>query len=171
MLDNKKKHLDLLKYKQDLETQGKHISHESRKDFLELRKYSIMMTNHLHWKNRNQYLELIEQFLNGPLDLLSFDKKYPLIDDASSRLQADFILLEHFSDICLPYYLTLVDLSIVKIKIILEILEAEILETGISRTKFGGLMEDIFGECEFYEKDISDKFICIYIYTYKFNLF
>jgi hypothetical protein len=87
---NKKKHLELLKYAQE----EKLIYHESKKDYSELREYSTMMANHLHWENRSQYLELIEQFLNGPIKLLNFKKKYQLINDASERLEADLILLE-----------------------------------------------------------------------------
>lgn len=69
-----------------MKQEGKHIYDESKKDFLELREYTVMMINHLHWENRTQYFELIEQFLNG----LDLRKKYRAIN----RLEAELILFE-----------------------------------------------------------------------------
>ena len=71
-------------------------------------------------------------------------------------------------------------------------MEAEILETGITRldnfsinsesTKFASCIEDLFGECEFYDKEISDESFrsliegillemkeCLATYTINFN--
>ena len=73
---DKTKHLDLLKYSQRLEKEGKHIYDESRKDFFELCEYSAMMIAHLHWENQTQYFELIEQFSNGPINFLDLRKKH-----------------------------------------------------------------------------------------------
>ena len=91
---NKTNHLNLLKYSKKLETEGNSIYNESRKDFLKLREYSAMMTNYLYWENRTQYFELIEQFLNGPINFLDLRKKHRSVNDAAKRLQAELILLE-----------------------------------------------------------------------------
>lgn len=88
---NKEKHLYLLKYSQKLESEGKHIYDESEKDFFALREYSAMLINHLHWENRQQYFELIEQLLNGPVEFLKLRKKHRSI---GKRLQVELILLE-----------------------------------------------------------------------------
>lgn len=45
---HKTNHLNLLKYSQKLEKEGKQIYDESREDFFELRGYSAMIINHLH---------------------------------------------------------------------------------------------------------------------------
>lgn len=94
---NKAKHLDLLKYRQKLESEGKSLYEESNKDFLELRHYSAMMIAHLHWQNREQYFSLIQKFLDNPLDLLPLQtlrERYDSINDAVKRLQAELILLD-----------------------------------------------------------------------------
>jgi len=91
---NKEKHLYLLKYSQKLESEGKHIYDESEKDFFALREYSAMLINHLHWENRQQYFELIEQLLNGPVEFLKLRKKHRSVNDAGKRLQVELILLE-----------------------------------------------------------------------------
>jgi hypothetical protein len=91
---NKEKHLYLLKHSQKLESEGKHIYDESEKDFFALREYSAMLINHLHWENRQQYFELIEQLLNGPVEFLKLRKKHRSVNDAGKRLQVELILLE-----------------------------------------------------------------------------
>lgn len=53
-----------------------------------------MMIEHLHWENRTQYFELIEQFLNGPINFLDLRKKYQSIDDIGKLLQARLILVK-----------------------------------------------------------------------------
>jgi hypothetical protein len=91
---NKEKHLYLLKYSQKLESEVKHIYDESEKDFFALREYSVMLINHLHWENRQQYFELIEQLLNGPVEFLKLRKKHRSVNDAGKLLQGELILLE-----------------------------------------------------------------------------
>jgi hypothetical protein len=91
---NKENHLYLLKYSQKLESEGKHIYDESEKDFYKLREYSAMLINHLHWENRQQYFELIEQLLNGSVNFLKLRKKHRSINEAGKSLQVELILLE-----------------------------------------------------------------------------
>ena len=100
---NKKKHLNLLKYSQKLRQEGKCIYDESEKDFFELREYTIMMMDHLHWENRMEYFELIEQLLNGPIKFLKLREKYKSINDTTKFLESRLILLEpnvKSEDIC-----------------------------------------------------------------------
>ena len=100
---NKKKHLELLKSFQKSENPKKICWDEEflelvefRPDekFFELEAYSIMMIAHLHWENREQYFELIEKLLNGPIKFLQLRKKHRAINDAVERLEAELILLE-----------------------------------------------------------------------------
>lgn len=71
-----------------------HIYDESRDDFFELRQYSGMMIGHLHWENWEHYFELIEEFLNGPINFLPLRKKYRSVIDAIKRLEAELIVFE-----------------------------------------------------------------------------
>jgi hypothetical protein len=87
---DKQKHLDLLKYSQKLESEGKDIYDESEKDFLKLREYLDMMIGHLQWENRNQYFKLI----NGPINFLDLRKKHRYVKDAGKCLQFELILFE-----------------------------------------------------------------------------
>jgi len=97
---NKKNHLNLLKYSQKLKQEGKNIYDESREDFFALRDYRAMMISHLNWQNREHYYELIEEFLNGPINFFDNElqyqirEKYRSISDAVKRLEAELIFLD-----------------------------------------------------------------------------
>ncbi len=97
------KHLKLLKSLQKSKNSTKILSDEtflklldSRPDenFLELQAYSAMIICHLHWENREQYFELIEKLLNGPINFLPLRKKHRAINNAVEMLEAELILLE-----------------------------------------------------------------------------
>lgn len=53
-----------------------------------------MIICHLHWENRDQYFELIEKFLNGPINFLHLRKKHRAMNNAGEMLEAELILLE-----------------------------------------------------------------------------
>ena len=100
---NKNKHLKLLQSLQKSENSRKNVSDEeflklldSRPDenFLELEAYSAMIICYLHWENREQYFELIEKLLNGPINFLQLRKKHRAINNAGEMLEAGLILLE-----------------------------------------------------------------------------
>ena len=72
---NKKRYLELLDQRS--------IGDNSNND--ELSRYSCMLTNQLDWEIRDQYLSLMEKFLNGNICMSEFlaeldTKKYAIID-------------------------------------------------------------------------------------------
>ena len=105
---------------------------------LELLSYQIILANQIYYNQRDLYISFIEEYL----------RENAGTDGTGLFIYEFFALYRESQSDC-------------------RALEAEILETGISRlenfsinsesTKFGELMEDIFGECEFYNKDISDE--------------
>ena len=88
---DKKKHLNLLKYSEELEKQEKTLSYE---DFLEFCEFSVMLMSHLHWENRDHYFELINELLNGPIEFFKLRRKHRAISDAVKRLESDLIFFE-----------------------------------------------------------------------------
>lgn len=89
---NKKKHLN----SQKSEKPRKILSDEeflklleSRPDenFFELEAYSAMIISHLHWENREDYFELIEKLLNGPINFLELRKKHQAINEGLHLLE------------------------------------------------------------------------------------
>lgn len=72
---NKKRYLELLDQRS--------IGDNSNND--ELLRYSCMLTNQLDWETRDQYLSLMEKFLNGNISMPEFfaelhTKNYAIID-------------------------------------------------------------------------------------------
>lgn len=94
---NKKKHIQLLKYSQDLKQQGKSIPDELRKDFSKLRKYLVILVDHLNWETRDQYLELLNQFMEKKIDIpdfcIAFCERYKLNEEVADILESNLVLL------------------------------------------------------------------------------
>ena len=44
--------------------------------YSKLRKYSARISEYLHWSQKNEYLQLIKDFLNYKIDGKEFDKKF-----------------------------------------------------------------------------------------------
>jgi hypothetical protein len=88
----KESHIKLVKYSQELASQGKELYLESEKDFDLLMTYTAMLINHLHWENRYQYYELIEELLNGPIAFLKLRKRHRLMNDAGGRLAEEWMI-------------------------------------------------------------------------------
>ena len=100
---NKNRHLKLLQSSPKSENS---MTNLSSKDFIEgldcpmddnfsdLESYSAMLTGHLHWENREQYFELIEKLLNGPINFLPLLQKHRSIINTAEMLEARLILLD-----------------------------------------------------------------------------
>ena len=90
---NKKKHIQLLKYSQDLKHQGKSIPDELRKDFSKLRKYLVILVDHLNWETRDQYLELLNRFMEKKIDIpdfcIAFCERYKLNEEVGDILESN----------------------------------------------------------------------------------
>ena len=86
---NKKRHFELLKKKS--------MAMNSEENSSELRKYSCMLEGHLHWETRNQYLELLEEFLKKNISISDFCSEFldrgSLNGDAVDFLESNLILL------------------------------------------------------------------------------
>ena len=122
---NKAKHFELLKYSQDLDNQGKSLRNENKEKYLELLEYSAMMVTHLYWETRNQYLQLMKEFMDGKITGSTFRLQYlernRSIEKAADMLEVDLILLE----------------------------------PNEKATEFDELIEQIFTFCELYRGDLE----------------
>lgn len=91
---DKKKHFDLVKYKNKFKLDGKDLSDISEENFCELRIYLAIQIEYIEWSSREHYFELIEKFLTEPMDCLTLAKKSRAINDEAERLESEFILFE-----------------------------------------------------------------------------
>ena len=91
---DKKTHLELLKDSEDLKQQGKVLRDELQLKFLH---YSAILVNHLNWEIRDQYLELLNKFIEKKIDILKFRiafcERYESIEKVADLLKSNRVLL------------------------------------------------------------------------------
>ena len=86
---NKKRHLELLKKREEKSI----ISTESN----ELLNYSAVLDRQLDWETRDQYLQLLKEFIEGKIDsgefLIAFEERGRLNGEVFDILESNLILL------------------------------------------------------------------------------
>jgi hypothetical protein len=87
---NKKRHLELLKKREE-----KSISNTESKELLN---YSVVLDRQLDWETRDQYLQLLKEFIEGKIDigefLIAFEERGRLNGEVLDILESNLILLE-----------------------------------------------------------------------------
>jgi len=73
---NCEEHIYLLNYQQELKKQNKSLITQDPIKYSKLLKYSVRISEYLHWSQKNDYLQLIRDFLNYKIDGKEFDKKF-----------------------------------------------------------------------------------------------
>ena len=71
-----REHIQFLQYQEELKKQKKALRTHDPIKYSKLRKYSRIINEYLHWSHKNDYLQLIENFLNFKIDGKEFDKKF-----------------------------------------------------------------------------------------------
>ena len=73
---NYQKYVELLKYDDSLRKQNKFLKDENKLKYLELKNYSLQINEHLHWSQKDEYLQLIEDFLSFKINGKTFESKF-----------------------------------------------------------------------------------------------
>jgi hypothetical protein len=73
---NCEEYIELLNYQQALKKQNKFLRTQDPIKYSKLRKYSARISEYLHWSQKNEYLQLIKDFLNFKIDGKEFDNKF-----------------------------------------------------------------------------------------------
>lgn len=118
----KKQYRKLLKYSQQLEKGGKHLSDICKSDYRELLGYSAKTYAQLEWESRDSYAELMDHFLNGKIsegtlkiEFLEIQKSHEQVQQV---LESNLIILspnpnsDHLADLIDELYWVLEDLSV-----------------------------------------------------------
>lgn len=97
---NRNKCLQLLKYSQYLNDQGKSLIDESEKKYMQLLDYARMQSDHIYWENRKQYLKVMKDFVNNRFSGIEFENKFfkmfRAYREGSKLLKTDFERLSTF---------------------------------------------------------------------------
>ena len=73
MTYNKIRHLELLRRFLDLKNQGKDLYRENRNEYMELLHYRGRLEDHAFWKNRKQFVLLMDNLIHGLIDMEKFE--------------------------------------------------------------------------------------------------
>lgn len=71
-----KKYVELLKHADSLRKQNKLLQNENKLKYLELKNYSLQINEHLHLSQKDEYLQLIEDFLSFQIIGKTFESKF-----------------------------------------------------------------------------------------------
>jgi len=118
----KKQYRKLLKYSQQLEKSGKHLSSICNSDYRELLHYSAKTDAQLQWESRDSYAELMEHFLNGKISDGDLKSEFFKIEESHEQvlevLESNLIILspnpnsDDFERLINELYWVLEDLSV-----------------------------------------------------------
>jgi hypothetical protein len=96
---NKEKHHQLLKYSEDLRKQGKDLYRENRNEYMELLHYRGRLEDHAFWKNRKQFVLLMDNLIYGLIDMekfeITFSRLWEETLSAHSAFQMDLKRVEN----------------------------------------------------------------------------
>jgi hypothetical protein len=73
---NYQKYVELLEYDDLLRKQNKFLKDENKLKYLELQNYSLQINEYLHWSEKDEYLQLIEDFLSFKINGQNFESKF-----------------------------------------------------------------------------------------------
>jgi hypothetical protein len=118
----KKQYRKLLKYSQQLEKEGKHLSYICESDYRELLRYSAKTYGQLEWESRDSYTELMDCFLNGKISEGTLKIEFLKIQESQEQVQqvleSNLIILslnsnsDYVADLIDELYWILEDLSV-----------------------------------------------------------
>lgn len=87
---NKQRGYELLNY--DKKRHFELLNQQDDEFKLKLQTYSIILTDHLNWEIQDQYLELLDNYMEGKIDsfnfIIKFEERYDLIEKVSDTLQS-----------------------------------------------------------------------------------
>jgi heme oxygenase len=86
-LNNKETFFQLLKYSNELEKNKKYLIREDPAAFKKLLKFLVILEENLHWEVKNQYVELMKDFLNGMISADDFSISFIRIFDKTRAIR------------------------------------------------------------------------------------
>ena len=93
-----KNYLKLLEKRQELHKIGKYLTQKEEKEFLN---YQIRILDHFRWEQKNNYIQVMIDFLKNTIDLDQYIDKFYEIDSkqqkSQEKLKSNFTKLQAFN--------------------------------------------------------------------------
>lgn len=95
-----KPYIQLLKYTRFLQKNGISFEETDPEKYLELLHYSVKLSDHVHWQQKNDYLNIMKSFVDLKIDkkqfVSQFDKLHRSNEEAVKILKTDLKQLSTF---------------------------------------------------------------------------
>ncbi len=82
---NKTRHIELEKRSMDFINMNTSLFKENKKEYKELNKYRIMLFDNLFWLRKNQFVSLMEKFINDSIDIEQFEIEFSLLYQRTNK--------------------------------------------------------------------------------------
>jgi hypothetical protein len=97
---NSKIYLELLRYDQSLKKNGNSLREQDKAKYLKLLNYSIKVSDHVHWQQKSEYLNVMKNFvdlkINGKQFVSQFNKIHRPTEEAVKLHKPDLKQLNIF---------------------------------------------------------------------------
>lgn len=94
MLNSNQEFFDLLKDSDQLKKKSKYLSRENPKKYKKLLEFSVRAETNLHLRQKDNYIDFIEMFVNNKMDAENFSfcfiAKYDSINQTFRKMEEDF---------------------------------------------------------------------------------
>jgi len=100
-MDNSLKlYIELLQYDRALKANGTSLEEQDREKYRKLLKYSVKLSDHVHWQQKSDYLILMKNFVDLKIDgkqfVSQFDNLHRSNEEAVKTLETDLKQLTSF---------------------------------------------------------------------------
>ena len=89
--------IELLKYQQELKKQSKSLRTQDSRKYSKLLQYASQVSDYLKWCQKDEYLQLIKDFVNSKIDGKEFDQKFSEMVTVSEENQK--LLSQNYEDL------------------------------------------------------------------------
>ena len=100
MNDFLKLYIELLYYDRSLKKDRTSLREQDREEYLKLLNYSVKLSDHVHWQQKNDYLNLMKSFVDLKIDGKQFRSQFNKLDwwnqEAVKILKTDIKQLNTF---------------------------------------------------------------------------
>ncbi len=86
-------YIELLRYAQSLKKDGKSLEKEDKEKYSKLLKYAVKISDHVHWQQKSDYLNVMKNFVDLKIDGKQFVSQFRKIhlanEEAVKMLETD----------------------------------------------------------------------------------
>jgi hypothetical protein len=82
---NSKIYLELLRYDESLKKDGTSLQEQDKEKYLKLLNYSVKLSDHVHWQQKSDYLNVMKNFIDLKIDGKQFVSQFKKIHRANQE--------------------------------------------------------------------------------------